>query len=287
MLKVCCLIPCCAIFLGVIGLIIALVYLNVGVYQPSDKAIQLLSSIRKGDSNQPVQFLEHDNSLIFWPKGNTSVVERGIVLLPEYKSDVRAYVPLAVDIAKEGYVAALVNSPLNFPPFALGRVYQLMGLMPARNVIGGHGLGGNTASAFATVSNSVQGIFLMAAFPTKDVEPPKIPTTYVYGTNDGYVPIKEVLKEETKYPSTAMFVSIDGGNHGQFGSFDEAFSNDLKANITEADQRKRTATLAINLLQSLSSTSNNSTSPNNTSSNSTSPNNTSTPNNFTGTNGSN
>jgi hypothetical protein len=77
--------------------------------------------------------------------------ETGFVFYPGGRVDYRAYAPALHQIAARGYFVALVPVPLNISFFNPNAAQQVMELFPdiQRWVVGGHSLGGVTASGFA------------------------------------------------------------------------------------------------------------------------------------------
>jgi len=251
--KLCCLIPLILILLVIIIVAVLLIYVNVGVYQPSGTADALFASIQ-GNPSANVTYTTLGSTYIFTPSGNSiNSTIRGLVLLPEFKADYEAYVPLAVNIASQGYLVALVSPPLHFPPFALGRIDSVINAYPSvtKFAVGGHGIGANTAAAYvlSAKSSSVRGVFLMAPYSGASLSTSSLESTVVYGTKDGLVSSSDIQNIQGKFPSNAVFVKIDGANHSQFGSFLKSINGDLPADIPEGSQQDQATQAAAALLQ--------------------------------------
>jgi len=250
--KLCCLIPLVLLLLVIIIVVALLIYVNVGVYQPSTNALTQFSSTQSNSSSL-VTYTKADSSYVFTPVNTTA--SRGLVLVPEFKADYGAYVPLAIKIASQGFLVAIVSPPLHFPPFAIGHIDSLIRSYNwvTRFAVGGHGAGASTAAAYvkSTKIDTVRGTFLMAPLPGTDATSNAVESTVVYGTRDGWVTTGDILTSRHKYPSNAVFVEITGANHAQFGSFSKTFGGDLQPDISEGAQQDQASAAAVALLQRL------------------------------------
>ncbi|MBC9703437.1 MAG: alpha/beta hydrolase, partial [Enterococcus sp.] len=98
----------------------------------------------------------------------------------------------------------------------------------------------------------LKGIFYLASYPDKKgtLAKSKLPILSITASNDqvldqeAYDSAKEYLPTQTEY------VSIEGGNHGGFGSYGEQ-KGDGKAEITNADQQTAIVNTLLNWLAGL------------------------------------
>jgi len=225
---------------------VLLIYLNVGVYSASTAAQAQLTALQSNSIS----------GLAYQTQGSTYLISSGnatsgLVIIPEFKTDPVGYIPLAISIAQNGYYVAVVSPTLHFPPFATGSIDAVVKNSATKFVIGGLGTGADTASAYVTNTNNnnVLGLFMMAPFSGAQVPSSSIQTTVVYGDDDGWAPVSQVMKVRSSFPSNANFTLITGANHAQFGSFASGFSGDNTANIAANSQQQQTVAAAVVLLQ--------------------------------------
>ena len=116
-------------------------------------------------------------------------------------------------------------------------------------VIGGHSLGGVMASRDVNKNHSdkhLKGVFFMASYPDKKgtLTESAVPVLSITATKDKVLN-QEAYQEAKQYlPERTEYVSINGGNHGGFGSYGEQ-KGDGEAEISNADQQ----TVIVNTLE--------------------------------------
>ena len=98
----------------------------------------------------------------------------------------------------------------------------------------GHSLGGAMAADYAAEhENDFDGIFLFAAYPTKETN---LDTLRIYGSEDGVLNRKRVEDAASLITGRLEEIVIDGGNHAQFGNYGEQ-RGDGNAGISGQDQQ--------------------------------------------------
>jgi len=99
--------------------------------------------------------------------------------------------------------------------------------------IGGHSLGGAVAANYAA-SRDLDGVILLAAYPTKDVDEAML---LLYGSEDSVVN-RAKIEAAGQYGAAEERV-IAGGNHAGFGNYGEQ-KGDGVATISTQEQQKET-----------------------------------------------
>jgi len=180
--------------------------------------------------------------------------ETGFILYPGGRVDYRAYAPVLHQIAAKGYFVALVRVRLNLAFFDINAADRVIDLYPdIQNwAIGGHSLGGVAASSYVSKNvDNVDGLVLWASYPANDkLANADISAISIYGTEDmaGMEPFD---KSRAQLPADTEFVVIEGGNHGQFGSYGHQVG-DNPATISAEEQWKQIAEATAQFLESLS-----------------------------------
>ena len=192
-----------------------------------------------------------DRWLVFRPKQSNAPV--GLVLYPGGRVDPRAYAPAAHELARRGYLVAIVPMPLNlafFNPSAAGDVIDAFPRV-ARWAAGGHSLGGAMAARFAYRSpDTVQGLVLWASYPaaSDDLSGTELAVTSVYGTRDGLATLDKIDASRPLLPPDTSWVAIDGGNHAQFGWYGPQ-RGDNEATISRKEQQEQIVDATEQLLR--------------------------------------
>ena len=196
-----------------IGLSILVIVFLVGIinwigtsYKPGQLALDSLVSDNKVE-------VTVDGNITFTPKGKEAT--KGFILYPGAKVDAKAYAPLCRAIAENGYEVIILDMPLNFAMLAPNKAEKVIKEHDHIKswVVGGHSLGGVVASRFAAKNKNVDGVVLLAS-----------------------------------YPST--YVEIEGANHAQFGDYGKQ-KGDYDALISEEKQLNITLNSIVKLLKNI------------------------------------
>lgn len=196
------------------------------VSRASDDALRCLSDteevrVVRGSDEVFLDGPGEEDALIFYPGG---------------KVEFTAYAPLLHQIAAEGTDCFLVKMPLNLAILGKNRAEDVMREHDyQRWYLGGHSLGGAAASMFAA-DHSVDGLILLAAYPTSPVDER---TLELYGSEDGVLNQEKRERGDAYLPEGSVVEVIPGGNHAQFGSYGSQ-RGDGEATISRAEQQALT-----------------------------------------------
>lgn len=216
-------------------LIAAATYVHFSTYQPSSVAQQAAKS------SQTI-----DNATVFKAKHNkmTVIFYTGAMVQPN------SYSIWAKQVANAGYTVKIMHFPLNMAFFNTNAADKLAG-KNENYVVGGHSLGGAMASRYGHNSHNknLRGIFLLGAYAD---EKGRLDKTYldvlsVTATNDKVLNWKNYQANKKYLPKNTEYKSIQGGNHGGFGSYGHQ-KGDGKATISNHTQQNEVAHLLINWL---------------------------------------
>lgn len=162
-----------------------------------------------------------------------------LVFYPGAKVEAASYAPLLRTIAEGGTDCFLADVPQRMAFFdrnaadrfrKTGR-YQKWYLM-------GHSLGGVVAAGYtASHEQEVQGLILLASYPTKPV---RCPLLTIWGDRDGVLKMRAYRKAEKYWPRRTKEIVIPGGNHGGYGNYGHQ-KGDGTAGISARRQQKITA----------------------------------------------
>lgn len=204
-------------------------------YDPDAKALAAMnnnSRVEVLNTAKWIQFtplqMKQGPSIIFYPGGLVEPV---------------SYAPLASKLAENGHPTYIVKMPLDLAVFGHERGNLLLEEFPdTAFVIGGHSLGGVMASRFAQAhQDRIKGIFYLASYPDAQgsLSSTSVSALSILGTKDGVINKESWEAAKSNLPASTTFEFLEGGNHGQFGSYGIQ-KGDLKADISADEQLKMT-----------------------------------------------
>ena len=192
-----------------------------------------------------------DGNITFTPKGKE--VTKGFILYPGAKVDAKAYAPLCKTIAESGYEVIILDMPLNFAMLSPNKADKI--IKEHENikswVVGGHSLGGVVASRFAAENKNVDGVVLLASYPSNDdLKQLGKEVVSIWGSKDGVVNFANLIESKNKLPEDTTYVEIEGANHSQFGDYGKQ-KGDHDALISEEKQLEITSNSIVELLENI------------------------------------
>lgn len=171
-------------------------------------------------------------------------IDPSLIFYPGTRVKAESYAPLARLLAAKGYRVFIARMPFNLPVLDVERANRLFKSFPDDMfVIGGHALGGAMAAQFAAEHpERISGVFLLGAYPDQrgDLSETELPVLSLLGSRDGLVNREKYERGKTYLPADTVYMSIEGGNHAQFGSYG-AQQGDGTALITPEEQWQQTA----------------------------------------------
>jgi pimeloyl-ACP methyl ester carboxylesterase len=157
---------------------------------------------------------------------------------------------------RQGFFVAVVKVRINLAFFDLNAPERVISQYPNIQhwTVGGHSLGGVAASSYISQHlDELDGAVFWASYPSDDsLKNTPLKALLVYGTNDmtGSTPYtdKALL---SKFPAATQIISIEGGNHAQFGSYGPQ-AGDRVADISAEEQWAQAVAATVQFLNSLS-----------------------------------
>ncbi|NJC96096.1 MAG: alpha/beta hydrolase [Anaerolineales bacterium] len=214
--------------------------------QPTDVALRAM------ETDSQVIVTQQAGFITFEPASQQATT--GFIFYPGGRVDARAYAPVLRRIAGQGYFVAVVKVPLNLAFFDVNAADEVIGKYPGMEHwgIGGHSLGGVAAALYAKDHQEVIGaIAFWASYPADDaLKDTNLQVLSVYGSNDGLATGDQIEASKALLPAQTQYVSIEGGNHAQFGSYGLQ-AGDNPASIPPEEQWEQIADATVGLLASL------------------------------------
>ena len=163
--------------------------------------------------------------------------DKALIFYPGAKVEETAYAPIMKSLAEQGVDCFLIKMPMKLAILGANKANNIRAKYKYDNYyLAGHSLGGAMAANYASEHlNDYSGLFLLAAYPTKDLTAANFPVVFIYGDNDKVLNREKLEVGFTLVPSDYKKVEIAGGNHAQFGSYG-AQDGDSTATITPEEQ---------------------------------------------------
>lgn len=226
-------------------LVVSLMIWVATSYKPQELAKNALIS------DNIVQVSTKNDLISFTPKSVEPT--KGLILYPGAKVEAKAYAPLARAVAENGYEVVVVDMPFNFAMISPNKAKKVIKEYP--NIqswsIGGHSLGGVVASKFAADNKKIDGLVLLASYPTGDeLKNLGVDVLSIWGSKDGVLNFTNLVESKDKLPSDTTYVEIEGGNHAQFGDYGKQ-KGDNDAIISEKEQLDITENSIVNFLDNI------------------------------------
>lgn len=234
----------------VVFLAIAIAY-QVMVYSPSATAKAAMKS------DEQVAISIGQAGYRFEPAaGAAEIVQPSVIFYPGGLVDAKSYAPLARELASAGHRVYIASMPLNLAVMGQNKANDFIAEHPEDSyVIGGHSLGGVSASRYAAEHlDKIDGIFFLAAYAEKagSLADSKLPVLQIIASNDGVLNWEDWGKGKRFMPSSTQYVTIEGGNHAQFGSYGMQ-KGDRPASIKPEEQLEQVSKELIGWMKGINS----------------------------------
>ena len=199
--------------------------------------------LQKKDS---VSILEMPDGLYLDGPGDDAAV----IFYPGAKVEYTAYLPLLSDLAERGIDCLLIKMPCNLAFFGQNKAKKIMDSYEYDHwYLSGHSLGGAMAVSYASGHlESLNGLVLLAAYPTKSLKSDSFSVLSIYGSEDGVLNMEKVEEGKSQMPADYTEICIEGGIHAQFGNYGEQ-KGDHTAEISRGEQQKQTVDAILDLME--------------------------------------
>lgn len=240
-----------AIWISAVALILILACIvgyRLMVYPPSGQAVQAMQS------DTTVTVTDQDGIIQFEPASANK--QPSVLFYPGAFVDPESYSPWARKLAEAGYRTYIVRMPLNLAVMGMNKADQVIEAHPDETfVLGGHSLGGAMAARYAAEhADQLAGVFFMGAYADDkgSLAATDLKALQLTGSQDGVLSWDTWEQDKKNMPKETTYVSIEGGNHAQFGSYGSQ-RGDLEATISEAEQHDQIAKAMVTWLEQMQS----------------------------------
>lgn len=165
-----------------------------------------------------------------------------MIFYPGAKVEYTAYLPLLYELAEQGLDCFLVKMPCNLAIFGQNKAAGIIDSYDYGHwYLGGHSLGGAMAASYASAHlEELDGLALLASYPTKSLEADHFSVVSLYGSEDGVLNREKLAAGKSLMPSDYTEICIEGGNHAWFGNYGIQ-KGDGEASISRKEQQEQAA----------------------------------------------
>jgi hypothetical protein len=191
------------------------------------------------------------DQIIFTP---ATPATTGLIFYPAARVPAEAYAVYMRTFAEHGYLAVVVNMPLDMALFGGDRASEVMAAHPAIThwAIGGQALGGVMALGFAVKTPQVKGLLLYGAYPDTDAShATSLAITSIYGTQDALATPAKINSSKNLLPDTTRFVGVKGSVQGYFGDYGTQ-DGDGQPTVSRQQAQSQIVAASLQLLQQIS-----------------------------------
>ncbi|PIC99362.1 alpha/beta hydrolase [Sporosarcina sp. P29] len=235
-----------------VGLAILLLMSAVGFFLFASSYYTAQAYAKENIQSDSDVTVENGKELVFEPTSNKKNI--GFIFYQGAKVEAEAYAPLAKEIAKQGYTVIIPHLPLKMAIFSPDRADKVIRNHPEIDtwLIGGHSLGGVTASDYASRHEKISALVLLASYPGShtDLSETSVDILSISASRDEVADAKAIQAAKSSMPENAKFIEIEGGNHAGFGDYGEQ-KGDGKATISNEEQMMQTSAAIVELIEGL------------------------------------
>ncbi|WP_260982554.1 alpha/beta hydrolase [Arthrobacter sp. U41] len=227
--------------LAALALVAGFAWLNPFPHQPSG-----------ADGQTTGTTIEGATTVTLVPEGKARA---GLVFYPGARVDARAYQDFLGPLANAGYLVVILKVPLGIPLLDISQARGAMNEHPEVTswAVGGHSLGGVSASSFAKANTDVSGLVLFASYPAESMaDATDLSVLSISGSNDGLTTPDKISASKALLPPATGFATVEGGVHAFFGDYGEQ-PGDGEPGISRQEAQQQIAAESTRFMDGLGS----------------------------------
>ena len=189
-----------------------------------------------------VSVVKTSNGLFLDGQGN----DTALIFYPGAKVEYTSYLPMFTQLASQGIDCYLVEMPFNIAFFGQDSADDVIKNSSYNHYfMAGHSLGGVVASSYVNKTDNIDGLILLASYPTQEIHKPVLS---IYGSNDKVFTIEKYNEAKPLIKGNFTEFIINGGNHGQFAYYGNQ-SGDGIANISASNQQSQCVSEIVKFIE--------------------------------------
>ena len=177
--------------------------------------------------------------------------DKALIFYPGAKVEETAYAPMMQSLAANGVDCFLIKMPMKLAFLGMNTANSILSEYSYENYyLAGHSLGGAMAANYASEHlTDYSGLFLLAAYPSKNLTAAQFPVVFIYGEHDTVLNKEKLETGFTLVPSNYQTVMIEGGNHAGFASYGKQ-DGDGNATVSAEVQQQIAVDTILNTINS-------------------------------------
>lgn len=175
--------------------------------------------------------------------------DAAMIFYPGAKVEYTAYLPLLYQLSDRGVDCFLLKMPCNLAFLGKNKADDILASYTySRWYLSGHSLGGAMAASYASKHlDDLDGLVLLAAYPTETLKSERFSVLSVYGSEDGVLNREKLAGGRSLMPEAYIEICVEGGNHAQFGDYG-AQKGDRPAAVSQEKQQTQTVDAVIHMI---------------------------------------
>lgn len=175
--------------------------------------------------------------------------DTAMIFYPGAKVEYTAYLPILSNLSEQGVDCFLVKMPCNLAIFGQNMAEKIMEKYDYSYwYLSGHSLGGAMAASYASGHlEELEGLVLMAGYPTKSLKSDDFLVLSLYGSEDGVLNTEKLEAGRAYMPEQYTEICMEGGNHALFGAYGEQ-EGDNPAAISREEQQNQAVTAILEMM---------------------------------------
>ncbi|TDT81872.1 alpha/beta hydrolase family protein [Arthrobacter sp. AG258] len=229
--------------IAVLALAAGLAWLSPFAYQPGQAA--------EAGPTSDLAVTESATAITMSPEGRTAT--KGLVFYPGARVDAKAYQDILAPAVGAGYRVVILKEPLGLSLLDGSQARSAMADNPDIRTwaVGGHSLGGVSASSFALANTDVSGLVLYASYPIESLRGRTgLSVLSVSGSQDGLSTPAKIQASRDLLPVDTEFAAVQGGVHAFFGDYG-AQPGDGEPGISRQAAQQQIAAATVSFLGQL------------------------------------
>lgn len=197
------------------------------------------SRLYEAQSNDRFSFLEQDTALVLEPAEPTG---QGLLFVPGARVSAESYAWNLSPLAEQGIIVVIAKPRLGFAILDTRQPEVFTeGIGDVKRwAVGGHSLGGVKACSWvANTPDTFDALYLAGSYCNNDASGFTGQALSIRGSQDGLTEAADIEEAAHLLPSSAEFVTVEGMNHAQLGSYGPQ-KGDLPATISDEQAREQT-----------------------------------------------
>lgn len=178
--------------------------------------------------------------------------DEAVIFYPGAKVEYTAYIPMLYGLAEKGVDCFLVKMPCNLAVLGQNKADDILEHYEYTHwYLAGHSLGGAMAASYASNHlDDLDGLILLAAYPTKSLKSEDFSVLSVYGSEDGVLNMAKYEEVLEWMPDNYEELCIEGGCHAYFGNYGKQ-KGDGTAGISREEQQEQTAEAVVRMIEGM------------------------------------